>query len=73
MSITLAPDFEKRLEDLAAETRRDKGSFVREILERGLEDVEDYYLGVEALRRVRDGEEKTYSAAEVRRELGLED
>jgi len=72
-SITLAPELEARLEALAAETRRDKGYFLHEIVERGLEDVGDCYLAIEALGRVRKGEEKIHPAAEVRQELGLED
>ena len=72
ISISLAPEFERRLERLAAETQRDKDYFLREIVERGLDDVEDYYFGIDALKRVRDGEEKTRSAAEVRHDLGLD-
>ncbi len=73
VTITLPPEIEARLDKLAAETRRNKSDFVQEILERGIEDVEDYYLGVEALQRVREGKERTWSVAEVKRELGLED
>jgi len=73
VTITLPPEIEARLDSLVAETRRDKGDFVRELLERGIEDIEDYYLGMEALQRVREGKERTRSAAEVKRKLGLED
>ena len=73
VTIILPPEIEARLDSLVAETRRDKGDFVRELLERGIEDIEDYYLGVEALQRVREGKERTRSAAEVKRKLGLED
>ena len=73
VTITLPPEIEARLDSLVAETRRDKGDFVRELLERGIEDIEDYYLGMEALQRVREGKERTRSAAEVNRKLGLED
>jgi RHH-type rel operon transcriptional repressor/antitoxin RelB len=72
VTITLPPEIEARLDQLAAETRRDKNDFVQELLERGIEDIEDYYLGVEALRRVREGKERIWSMAEVKRELGLE-
>jgi len=73
VTIILPPEIEARLDSLVAETRRDKGDFVRELLERGIEDIEDYYLGMEALQRVREGKERTRSAAEVNRKLGLED
>jgi len=43
------------------------------LIERGLEDLEDYYLADAAMERRRKGEERTYSSAEVRKELGLDD
>jgi RHH-type transcriptional regulator, rel operon repressor / antitoxin RelB len=73
LTITLTPEFEERLNKLAAETRRDKNDFLREIIERGLDDVEDYYLADEVMARIRRGEEAVHSEADVRRELGLDD
>jgi RHH-type rel operon transcriptional repressor/antitoxin RelB len=35
--------------------------------------VEDYYLAIKVLERVRQGEETVFSSAEVRKRLGLED
>ena len=35
--------------------------------------MEDYYLAADVLERVRKGQVQVYSAAEVRRELGLDD
>ena len=55
------------------QTRRTKDVCLREIIERGLEDMEDYYLAAEVLQRVRDGGEQLYSAAEVKKSLGLND
>ena len=72
-SITLEPEWEERLERLAAQTGRDKSYFLREILARGLDDVEDYYLAAAVMERVRAGTERLYSSAEVRKKLGLED
>ena len=40
--------------------------------EQNPEDMEDYHLAAEVLKRVRDGGEQVYSAAEVRK-LGLDD
>ena len=45
----------------------------REMIERGLEDLEDYYLAVEVQERLRQGKEQVYSAAEVREALDLDD
>jgi RHH-type transcriptional regulator, rel operon repressor / antitoxin RelB len=46
---------------------------LREIIERGLEDMEDYYWAANVLERVRKGEEQTYSWDEVEHSLGLAD
>ena len=72
-SIRLTPNLETRLSVLARKTGRTKAFYLREIIARGLEDVEDYYLAAEIARRVGAGEEKTLSSAEVRRELGPDD
>jgi RHH-type rel operon transcriptional repressor/antitoxin RelB len=72
-SIRLAPDIEKRLGFLAEKTGRTKSFYLREVIEQGLEDIEDYYLAADVLERVRSGREKTYSSAEVRKDLGLDD
>lgn len=70
-SLRLAPETEKRLDFLAARTGRSKAYYLREIIEQGLEELEDYYLAAEVLDRVRSGKEKTRSLEEVERSLGL--
>ena len=72
-SIRLSPEIEQRLTLLASQTGRTKAFYLREIIERGLEDIEDYYLAADVLERVRKGEEQIHAAADVRRELGLDD
>ena len=71
-SIRLAIDTEHRLDLLASKTGRTKAFYLREIIENGLAEVEEYYLAAEVLERVRKGKERVYSAAEVRKELGLD-
>ena len=71
-SIRLSPETEERLNFLASQTGRTKTFYLREIIERGIEDIEDYYLAADVLERVRKGEEQLYPAADVRRELGLD-
>ena len=73
ISIQLPADAEQRLDFLVTQTGRTKDVCLREIIERGLEDMEDYYLAVEVLERVRSGKEQVYSAAEVKKSLGLDD
>jgi RHH-type transcriptional regulator, rel operon repressor / antitoxin RelB len=72
-SIRLAPEVEQRLDYLAVQTGRTKAFYLREIIERGLGDMEDYYLAANVLERVRKGEEQTYSLDEVEHSLGLAD
>lgn len=72
-SIRLDNDTEDRLNQLAALTGRTKAYYLRELVARGLEDLEDYYLAASTLERVRKGEETVHSAESVRRELDLED
>ena len=72
-SIRLAPDTEQRLNFLALQTGRTKAFYLREVIERGLEDMEDYYLAADVLERLRQGKEKVYSADDVRNALDLGD
>lgn len=72
-SVRLDASLEKRLDALAERTGRTKAYYLRELIQRGLDDLEEYYLASATAERVRKGEEKTYSADEVRRELGLDD
>ena len=72
-TIVLSPETEERLDFLASETGRSKDFFLQELVERIMEDIEDCYLSIEVLERIRAGKERVYSSAEVRRELGLDD
>ena len=72
-TIEFSPETEERLDFLASKTGRSREYFLREIVERGMDDLEDYYLSIEVLDRIRAGKERVYSSAEVRRDLGLDD
>ncbi len=72
-SIRLEPEIEARLDALAKRTGRTKAYYLRELIERNLEDLEDYYTAIEISDRIRRGEEKTRPWTEVRRELALDD
>lgn len=72
-SIRLSPDIEARLDFLARVTGRTKAYYLRRLIDEGLEDLEDYYLGAHVLERVRAGQEHIHSADDVRRALGLDD
>lgn len=72
-SIRLSPELGRRLDHLAEKTGRTKAYYLRQIIESGISEMEDYYLAADTLERVRKGQEKVYSAASVREDLGLDD
>ena len=72
VSIRLDPEIEQRLDQLVAQTGRAKSYYLRELIESGLDVLEDFYLAVEAMERVRRGSEKLLDASQVRKDLGLD-
>ena len=72
VSIRLDPQIEQRLDHLAAQTGRAKSYYLRELIEGGLEDLEDFYLADATMERVRRGSEKLLDATQVRKDLGLD-
>jgi RHH-type rel operon transcriptional repressor/antitoxin RelB len=72
-SIRLSEKAEERLDSLASRTGRTKAFYLRQVIENGLDDLEDYYLAADVLERVRQGKEAVYSSDQVRAELGLDD
>jgi RHH-type transcriptional regulator, rel operon repressor / antitoxin RelB len=73
VAIHLPRDTEQRLDLLAVKTGRTKTDYLQEFIEKGLDEAEDYYLAAAVLERVRKGQEAVHSAADVRRDLGLDD
>jgi RHH-type rel operon transcriptional repressor/antitoxin RelB len=67
LAIRLDAATEKRLDRLAKKTGRTKAFYAREAIVEHLEELEDIYLATQRLQR----SGKTYSAQEVKRELGL--
>lgn len=67
IAIELDSKIEERLEQLAKKTGRSKIFFAREAIEQHLEDLEDYYLGIEAMKNPG----RLYTSDEAKRELGL--
>jgi RHH-type rel operon transcriptional repressor/antitoxin RelB len=54
LAVRLSEGTERRLEALAARTGRTKTFYAREAIEAHLDDLEDFYLAEERLRRFRD-------------------
>ena len=67
LAIRLDPQIEERLEALAKKTGRTKTFYAREAILEHLEDLEDYFLAVEAIQEPG----RVYSAEEAKRELDL--
>ena len=70
-TIQLDPQVEERLSKLVSTTGRSMDYYLQHLIEEGMSNLEDYYLAAEVSERVRTGAEKTYSTADVRKELGL--
>lgn len=73
LTIRLSAEMENRLNVLAEATNRPKSFYVREALERSLEDIEDVYLAETALERFRASEERAISLEELEERLGMAD
>jgi RHH-type rel operon transcriptional repressor/antitoxin RelB len=71
-SVRLTQEIEQRLDFLASHTGRTKAYYLREIIEQGIEDMEDYYLAADVVERVRKAQEQVHSDADVRKSLGLD-
>jgi RHH-type rel operon transcriptional repressor/antitoxin RelB len=72
LTIRLSEGTEQRLNKLAKETHRPKSFYVREAIERSLDEIEDIYLAQIRIESLRAGQSKTYTLEEVEKELGLE-
>lgn len=72
VSIRLDPEIEQRLDQLASQTGRAKSYYLRELIESGLDDLEDFYLADATMELVGKGTEKVFTAAKVRKDLGLD-
>lgn len=65
------PELKNRIDFLAKETHRSTSFYYNLLLEDYLDELEDIYLSEKVLTDIRSGKEKTYSADEVYKELGL--
>lgn len=73
LTVRLPEEIETRLNILANVTNRPKSFYVREALNRSLEDIEDTYLAEAALEKFRASGEKAVPLAELERRLAVED
>ncbi|MCJ8346231.1 DUF6290 family protein [bacterium] len=71
-SIRLKPEIEDRLNHLALITGRTKAFYLRELIEGGIDDLEDTYLADNIMEKIHRGTEKVYSSEELRKILSLD-
>jgi RHH-type rel operon transcriptional repressor/antitoxin RelB len=72
-AIRLPDETYERLQALAARTGRTATFYIRQAIEKHLEDLEDIYLAERVLEGVERGEIGTRPLKEVMEELGLDD
>ena len=72
-SVRLDPAVEARLESRARITGRSRSLYLRELIEQGLDDMEDAYLGAAALEAHRRSGETAIPLAALMQDLDLED
>jgi len=73
LSVRLPQDLEKRLTHLSQVTKRPKSYYVREAIERFLEDIEDVYLAETAYEDFLKSGESAITLNAVERSLELGD
>jgi RHH-type rel operon transcriptional repressor/antitoxin RelB len=69
IAIRLPEELENKLSLLAKKTKRSKSFYVREAIESYLEDVSDYYIGMDVL----ENPGRIYSLEEARKACELDD
>ena len=68
LSLRLSEGVFNRLSSLAKKTRRSKSSFIQEMIEESLDDLEDAYV---ALERLNQKNARYLTTEEMEKELGL--
>lgn len=72
-TLRLPEEVEKRFDFLASQTGRSKAYYLREMIGRSLDDMEDYYLSADVLERAQKHNDEVFSAEAVRKALDLSD
>lgn len=70
-SLRIPDELGKRLATLAEVTGRTKSFYILECISAHIDDMEDIYLSLATLERIRRGEEQVYSLDEVKKKLNM--
>ena len=65
LTVRLPEEIEARLQALAKATGRSKSYYARQAIVEKLEEMEDAYLGAAVLERIRTGQERILSSADL--------
>ena len=68
LNVRISDEIERRLEDLAEKTKRPKSFYIKDMLEKYLDEYEDAYL---ALDRISEKNARYYTSREVKKLLEL--
>lgn len=68
LNVRISDEIERRLEDLAEKTRRPKSFYIKDMLEKYLDEYEEAYL---ALDRISENNARYYTSKEVKKLLEL--
>lgn len=71
-TLQLDPDIDARLEELARATGRSKEFYLKELIQQGMEELEDEYLGALEADRVRRDKSITRPLDFVMQDFGLD-
>ena len=69
LTVRLPEEIEARLQALAKATGRSKSYYARQAIVEKLEEMEDAYLGAAVLERIRTGQERILSSADLWHDL----
>lgn len=72
LALTLPPEIETRLDELARRTGRSTSFYAREAILEHLDDLEDLYLAEQRLRELKQGDDETVALAELTTRYGVE-
>ena len=69
LTVRLPEEIEARLQALAKATGRSKSYYARQAIVEKLEEMEDAYVGAAVLERIRTGQERVLSSADLWHDL----
>ncbi len=71
LTLRLPPALDRSLSRQARAARQTKSAYVRDAVAERIAEAEDYRIATTRLRRLKAGKSRTYTAGEIKRDLGL--